>query len=194
MKNLFLTLMVAISPLSAEDAAHPLPAADAALPQGSLYVLKSSWTDQNGNKVVWSDSAGTPRVLALGYATCKGICPRVIADMQRIEAGIPADSKTRFTFVTLDPDKDLQPQMRELEKRHHLTAGRWDLLRGTEDDLLELAVALGIRFERLPNGVDFAHSYLIAVIGPDGRILHKWTDSREPATASIKAILTLSEK
>lgn len=194
MKNLFLTLMVAMSPLSAEDAAHPLPAADVALPQGSLYVLKSSWTDQNGNKVVWSGSAGTPRVLALGYATCKGICPRVIADMQRIEAGIPADSKTRFTFVTLDPDKDRQPQMRELEKRHHLTAGRWDLLRGTEDDLLELAVALGIRFDRLPNGVDFAHSYLIAVIGPDGRILHKWTDSREPATASIKAILALSGK
>ena len=65
---------------------------------------------------------------------------------------------------------------------------RWDLLRGSEDDLLELAVALGVRFDRLPNGVDFAHSYLIVVIGPDGRILHKWTDPKAGAERSIQAI------
>ncbi|RYD24234.1 MAG: SCO family protein [Verrucomicrobiaceae bacterium] len=194
MKNLLLMCFVAASPLSAEEAAHPVPAADAALPPGSLYVLKSKWTTQDGREVVWSDSTGTPRVVALGYATCKGICPRVIADMQRIEAGIPADSKTRFTFITLDPENDKQAQMKELEGRHHLDAKRWDLLRGSEDDLLEMAVALGIRFDRLPNGVDFAHSYLIAVIGPDGRILQKWIDPKENAEPSVKAILALPAK
>ncbi len=188
MRNLILTTSILIAPLSARDAPHPVPAADAALPQGSLYVLESTWTDQNGKAVVWSKSLGTPRVIALGYATCKGICPRIIADMQRIESGISADSKTRFTFITLDPKNDLQPQMKALEERHHMDARRWDLLRGSEDDLLELAVALGIRFDRLPNGVDFAHSYLIAVIGPDGRILHKWTDPKDGAEPSIQAI------
>lgn len=191
MKNLILTAAILGSPLFAQDTPHPAPAADAALPQGSLYVLKSTWTDQNGKTIVWSKSLGTPRVVALGYATCKGICPRIIADMQRIESGIPADSKTRFTFITLDPKNDLQPQMKALEENHHMDPKRWDLLRGSEDDLLEIAVALGIRFDRLPNGVDFAHSYLIAVIGPDGRILHKWTEPKDGAEPSIQAIKAL---
>ncbi len=188
MRFVFLLLLLATVPLAAQDTPHPAPAADAALPQGSLYVLKSTWADQNGKTIEWSRSLGTTRVIALGYATCKGICPRIIADMQRIESGIPADSKTRFTFITLDPKNDLQPQMKALEERHHMDTKRWDLLRGSEDDLLELAVALGVRFDRLPNGIDFAHSYLIAVIGPDGRILHKWTDPKDGPEASIKAL------
>ena len=188
MKNLILSASLLVMPLAAQETPPPAPAAVATRPEGSLYLLESTWTDQNGKSVVWSKSLGTSRVVALGYATCKGICPRIIADMQRIEKGIPADSKTRFTFITLDPRNDLQPQMKALEETHHLDARRWDLLRGDEDDLLTLAVALGVRFNRLPNGVDFAHSYLIAVIGPDGRILHKWTDSNEGPDPSIKAL------
>lgn len=188
MKQLVLTAAILLSPLMAQEPSKPTPPADAALPQGSLYVLKSIWTDQSGNTIDWSKSLGTSRVVALGYATCKGICPRIIADMQRIERGIPAESKTRFTFITLDPKNDLQPQMKALEENHHLDPKRWDLLRGAEDDLLEIAVALGVRYDRLPNGIDFAHSYLIAIIGPDGKILHKWTDPKDGAEPSIKIL------
>ena len=47
---------------------HPSPAADAALPQGSLYGLDATWTDQAGKELVWKNSAGKARVVALGYA------------------------------------------------------------------------------------------------------------------------------
>ncbi len=188
MRNLILTAALIVSSLSAQDASHPTPVADPTLAQGSLYLLKSTWTDQNGKAVVWSKSLGTPRVIALGYATCKGICPRIIADMQRIESAMPSESKTRFTFITLDPKNDLQLQMKALETNYHMEPKRWDLLRGSEDDLLELAVALGVRFDRLPNGVDFAHSYLIAIVGPDGKILHKWTQPKDGPEPSIKVI------
>ena len=68
MKNLILTAAILVSPLSAQDTPHPAPAADAALPQGSLYVLKSNWTDQNSKTTEWSKSVGTPRVVALTEA------------------------------------------------------------------------------------------------------------------------------
>ncbi len=54
-----------------------------------------------------------------------------------------------------------------------------------------MAVTLGVRYDRLPNGIDFAHSYLIAIVGPDGKILHKWTDSKEGPEASAKALNAL---
>lgn len=191
MKTPFLSAVLLIAPLAAQDVPHPTPATAVALPQGSLYVLGSTWTDQNGKRIVWSKSVGTPRVIALGYATCKGICPRVIADMQRIEKEVDPKTKTRFTFVTLDPKNDGQPEMQALAERHRLDATHWDLLRGDDDDLMELAVTLGVRFNRLPNGVDFAHSYLIVVIGPDGRILNKWGDPKDGPEASIKALKAL---
>lgn len=190
MKHLILAFAFLATPLLAEEASHPTPAAGKSLPDSSIYALGSTWTDQDGKSIVWSESTGTPRVIALGYATCKGICPRIIADMQRIEKQLDAKSKTRFTFITLDPANDKQADLKALSQRH-LLSSRWDVLRGSEEDLLEMAVVLGVRFDRLPNGIDFAHSYLIATVGPNGKILHKWTDSKEGPEPSVAALNSL---
>jgi len=189
---LFLCLLGNPVAVVAED--HPAPAADAALPQASLYALDATWTNQSGGKILWKESAGTIRVVALGYATCKGICPRIIGDMQRIEKDLTDAEKTRcrFTFVSLDPAHDKVPELAALGERHKVNAAHWDLLTGDEVSVLELAVALGVRYDRLPNGIDFAHSYLIAVIGPDGRLLHKWTEPGEgpgPSVLAVKKVL-----
>ena len=185
---LVLCLLGAAEMVRAGD--HPAPAADAALPQGSLYALDATWTNQAGKKVVWKESAGITRIVALGYATCKGVCPRIIADMQRVEKELTAGelARCRFTFVTLDPKNDRVPEMKALGDRHKVDDARWELLTGDDDAVLDLAVALGIRYDRLPNGVDFAHSYLIAVIGPDGILRHKWTDPGQDAKLSAEAV------
>jgi protein SCO1/2 len=189
MKALFVICLLGASAIARAEE-HPAPAADAALPQGSLYGLDATWTDQSGKEVVWKDSAGKARIIALGYATCKGVCPRIIADMQRIEKELNAGelARCRFTFVTLDPKNDKVAEMKALGERHKLDAARWDLLTGDEESVLELAAVLGIRYDRLPNGIDFAHSYLIAVIGPDGTLLHKWTEPGQGAAPLVEAI------
>jgi protein SCO1/2 len=169
---------------------HPAPAADAALPQVSLYALDATWTNQSGKKIAWKESAGTIRIVALGYATCKGVCPRIIGDMQRIEKELTDAEKMRcrFTFVSLDPANDKVPELTALGERHKVDAAHWDLLTGDDEAVLELAVALGVRYDRLPNGIDFAHSYLVAVIGPDGRLLYKWTEPGEGPGPSLLAV------
>lgn len=189
MKALLASLLLATASLVVADE-HPAPAADAALPQASLYAFDATWTKQTGEKVEWKKSTGTTRVVALGYATCKGVCPRILGDMQRIEKALAADelARCRFTFVSLDPANDKVPELKALGERHKVDNTRWDLLTGDEESVLELAVALGVRYDRLPNGIDFAHSYLIAVIGPDGRLLHKWTEPGEGPGPSVEAI------
>jgi protein SCO1/2 len=189
MKALFIICLLGASVIARAEE-HPAPAADAALPQGSLYALDATWTHQSGKEVVWKDSAGKVRIIALGYATCKGVCPRIIADMQRIEKELSAGERerSRFTFVTLDPENDKVAEMKALGERHKLDAARWDLLTGDEESVLELAAVLGIRYDRLPNGIDFAHSYLIAVIGPDGKLLQKWTEPGQGAEPSVEAV------
>ena len=189
MKALLYLCLLGVSTIVLADD-HPASAADAALPQGSLYALDATWTNQAGKQVVWKQSVGTTRVVALGYATCKGVCPRILGDMQRIEKELAVGEKARcrFTFVTLDPANDKMPELKALGERHKVDAAHWDLLTGDEESVLELAVALGVRYDRLPNGIDFAHSYLIAVIGPDGRLLHKWTEPGEGPGPSVAAV------
>ena len=189
MKALLLSCMFGTSAMvAAED--HPAPAAVAALPQGSLYVFDSTWTNQSGTKVAWKGFRGTTRIVALGYATCKGVCPRIIGDMQRIEKELTDAERAscRFTFVSLDPEHDKVAELKALGERHKVDDARWDLLAGDGESVLELAVALGVRYDRLPNGIDFAHSYLITVIGPDGVVRHKWSDPAEGPVPSIEAI------
>lgn len=169
---------------------HPTPAAVATSPGGSLYSFDSTWTNQLGKKVVWKEAGGTTRIVALGYATCKGICPRIIGDMQRIEKELTDVEKARcrFTFISVDPEHDKVAELKALGERHKIEDARWDLLTGEGDSVLELAVALGVRYDRLVNGVEFAHSYLITVIGPDGVVRHKWSEPAEGPAPSVEAI------
>lgn len=189
MKVLLLFCLLGISAVTTAEN-HPTPAAVGASPQGSLYAFDSTWTNQLGKKVVWKESGGTTRIVALGYATCKGICPRIIGDMQRIEKELTEGEKAscRFTFVSVDPEHDKVTELRALGERHKIEDARWDLLTGDSESVLELAVALGVRYDRLPNGVEFAHSYLITVIGPDGVVRHKWSDSAEGPAPSVEAV------
>lgn len=57
-----------------------------------------------------------------------------------------------------------------------------------------MAVALGIQYTVLPNGVDYAHSYLIAILSPDGRIVQKWVDPDKGPDASIAALRQCLQK
>ena len=142
------------SPVASGAEDHPAPAADTSLQQASLYALDGTWTNQSGTKLAWKESAGTTRIVALGYATCKGVCPRIIGDMQRIEKELNAAEKTRcrFTFISLDPANDKVPQLKALGERHKVNLAHWDLLTGDQESVLELAVALGVRFASSTSG------------------------------------------
>jgi len=150
MKALLLFCLLGTSAMLAADE-HPTPAAVATSSQGSLYSFDSTWTNQLGKKVAWKESTGTTRIVALGYATCKGICPRVIGDMQRIEKELTdgEKEKCRFTFVSVDPEHDKVAELKALGERHKIEDARWDLLTGDPESVLELAVALGVRYDWL---------------------------------------------
>lgn len=193
MKLPALLTLALLSPLAlADEPAHPTPPAAKEIPDGSLYALQSTWTNHDGTKVAWADSAGKARVLAMGYSTCQGICPRIIADMQRIESKLSdaQRQKVLFTFLSVAPDTDGVPELKALVDNHKLHPKTWQVMRSDADNVLEMAVALGIQFTLLPNGADYAHSYLIAVISPEGRVLHKWTDPAEGPDQSFKALLS----
>ena len=51
----------------------------------SIYNLPSTWTNQKGENLELVDLQENVLVMVMIYTSCKGACPRLVADMRHIE-------------------------------------------------------------------------------------------------------------
>ena len=140
----------------------------------SLYHVDSPWTTASGQRLRLRALSGKVQVVAMVYTSCEYACPLLVDIMQRLEAALaPAlRSQVGFVLVTFDPEHDTPAVLQAYSIKHHLAAERWTLLHGHPDDVLELAVLLGVQYKKEPQG-GFAHSNLITVLNPAGEIVHR---------------------
>ena len=142
----------------------------------SIYLLNSTWTDQDGRTARLARFQGKPLVLAMIYTSCKDACPMLVLDMQKIESVLPkpALEKVQFALFSFDPDQDTPAQLKRYASDHGLDTTHWTLLTGSADAVRMLAAALGVRYRKQPSG-DFSHSSVITVLDSKGEIRHQQT-------------------
>ena len=161
-----LALIAALSPAGAQnDAGAPLPGT-------SVYNLDSQWVTQDGARIALSSLSGKPIVAAMGYASCKDICPAIVADMMWIDKHLPpgAASRVEFVFFTFDSVADTPERLRLYAEGHGLDLGHWMLLGADDDAVRELAAALGVGYR--PNGAGgFDHTAVISLLNEKGEIV-----------------------
>ena len=161
--------------------------------EGSVYELDATWTNQHSKKVSLSDFKGQPVLLTMGYASCQYACPRLVADLMAIERELNDVQKKslKIVFVSIDPERDTPEKLAAFFKQYNLDQTRWSGLRGSDDAVLELSVALGTRYRQIENN-DFAHSNRLTLLSPDGVILHNQeglgTDPTEMLAALRKVL------
>jgi protein SCO1/2 len=165
-----IVLLVAPPPAGAQHQHHAAPAAQ---PRGdSVYELAAPLVDQDGKTVGLDLFRGHPVLISMFYTACRDACPLLIADLKRIERGLPASTRAdlRVVLVSLDPEHDTPEALRALALAQGLDTSRWRLLRAPDDTVREIAAVLGIRYRRLPEG-GFNHSSVITLLDPSGVIL-----------------------
>lgn len=155
------------------------------LPDTSLYHLAGAWQDQRGNSMQLSSLRGRPQVMALIYGGCKGACPRIIEEIKTVEQGV-ADKDCGFVLVTMDPEVDSPESLSRLAAELGL-GERWRLLRGTPDQVRELAAVLNVKYRKI-SATDYAHSNTITVLDADGTVLHQKEELGGGTESSIKAL------
>ena len=145
--------------------------ADPGAPSGaSLYNLESKWTTEDGASVALDVFAGRPLVLAMGYTTCKDICPAIVADMMWIEKHLMPGADVRFAFFSFDSAADTPERLRLYAESHGLDLKRWTLLRADDDAVRELSAALDVPFR--PNDQKgFDHAAVISLLNAKGEIV-----------------------
>jgi len=126
--------------------------------------------DHNGNKRTSKNPDGHYQFVFFGYANCKAICsvalPRMSAAVDALkEEGIQVTP----VLITVDPERDTVPAMREaLEYHHEDMVG----LTGSEAALDVAYKAFNVEkslvYVHPEEGPIYAHGSFIYLVGPDG--------------------------
>ena len=140
----------------------------------SLYHLESRWRDQAGGVRVLGSLAGRVQVVALVYTHCGDTCRRVLMDMKRVEGEMEREhpGEVGFVLVSIDPERDMPDRLRGFAEGARLDPARWTLLSGSDEDVLELAALLGVKYRRERAAV-LSHSNVITVLGRGGEVAHQ---------------------
>ena len=160
----------------------------------SVYHVASTWTDQHGTERMLRSLAGRVQVTAMVYTSCAYACPRIMMDMKRIKAELAAEhaDDVSFLIVSIDPERDTPERLAQFAAGSRLDPDRWTLLNGSEGDIRELAVLLGVQYRQTDPG-EWVHSNMITVLDRSGVVVHRQlglgTDPA-PTLEAIRAAVT----
>ena len=157
----------------------------------SLFQLDSLWTNDKRAQVRLASLGGRPVVITMFFAKCEYACPVLVHDMKKVEAALPEELRAKVTFalVSFDSERDTPAALADYRKIHELPAN-WTLLRGTPDDVLELAALLGVKFKKDARG-QFAHSNILTVLNAGGDVIHQQVGLNVAPDETVKQLRQL---
>lgn len=126
------------------------------------------------------------------YTHCPGPCPRMSAQMRRVQTAVASLPDVRLVSFSVDPDHDTPPVLAEYAVRYHAQPGRWFFLTGdqkTLDSLDRHAFMLG--------NVDgsMQHSTRFVLVDRQGKIRGYYgTDQDDPTAHLIADIRRLARE
>lgn len=90
--------------------------------QSNLPVINNnikdfSFTDQNGKAITERDVEGKVYVTEFFFTTCKGICPKMNANMRRVYDAYKTDSNFMIVSHTCMPETDSVPLLKKYEAK-----------------------------------------------------------------------------
>ena len=107
------------------------------------YVQPFSFTDQNGKEVTEHNFDGKVYVAEYFFTTCKGICPKMNANMQTVYEKYKGDKNFAILSHTSMPETDSVPLMKEYEEKmigkNPAFAAHWYFVTGSKDSLYKMA-------------------------------------------------------
>jgi protein SCO1 len=156
----------------------PSPVGQAVAAVGGPFQLQ----DQNGKRVTDADMKGKPFLVFFGYTHCPDVCPTTLFDMSQLlkELGPDAD-RTEALFITVDPERDTQPVMKDYLSNFdpHLRGLTGD--RAAVDGAIK---AYRVYAKKVPlehGDYTMDHTALVYLMDRNGRFVAPFDMSRKPA-------------
>ncbi|MER2996672.1 SCO family protein [Pontibacter populi] len=175
--------------LAAHQSAQATIAGNTELSEMSLYNLESEWQNEDDETVKLVQLNGKVQLVAMMYTNCTYACPRIVADLKRIEAKLDNYKKedVGIVLVTMDPENDTPEKLQQFATDNNLDPDRWTLLTSDEMNIQELAVLLNMKYKNGGKG-EIAHSNIITVLNAGGEIIHQQEGLGKDPDETVKTI------
>ena len=127
-------------------------------------------TDQTGKAVRLSQFRGEPVAVTFVYTRCPiaTACPMTMTKFAKLNAAIGSKKVGRLLAVTVDPEGDTVPVLKEFAKKIGADPSRWKFLTGDPAAVARVAETFGVLY--YPDRGQIVHSQAVAVVGPDGKL------------------------
>ena len=135
-----------------------------------------SFLDQNGKIFSQEQVKGKVYVVEYFFTTCGTICPKMNAQMQRIQLAYKNSKKVALLSFTVNPKTDTVEQLKRYALDHEANDQQWHFLTGKQEKLYHLArtsffVLKPAEVENQGDeGSDFIHTNNFVLVDQTGRI------------------------
>jgi len=148
--------------------------------------------DQNGEPFSDTDLRGKSFLVFFGFTHCPDVCPTTLFEVSEILRALGPDAdRTRALFITVDPERDTAPIMKD-----YLSSFDPHLLGGTGDPAAIAAVAKAYRvyYKKVPledGGYTMDHTAIVYLMDKNGRFVAPFSLKRttEAAAADLRRYL-----
>ncbi len=144
------------------------------------YVKDFSFTDQEGKQLTQKRLEGKVYVAEYFFTTCKGICPKMNANMKTIYEKYKAEPGFAIISHTSMPEVDSVPLLKAYEQKMigitNLPTGQagWYFVTGTKDSLYKMARESYLLDNDKNNSENikdqFIHTQFFALVDKEGRV------------------------
>lgn len=115
----------------AEQSRNEIPVYDA--------VPDFSFIESRGQKFGLQDLKGKINVIDFFFTTCRGPCPLMSENMEKLYEYYKTTDKVQFVSISVDPKRDSLSVLREYAGRHGVNDNRWKFLNGDIEEIKRLS-------------------------------------------------------
>jgi protein SCO1/2 len=133
--------------------------------------------DQDGEGFGSADLAGDVYVASFLFTRCPTVCPRLTADLRRLERRYREEGveDVRLVSFSVDPEHDTPERLRDYAGSRSLHLERWSLVTGSEEGMRAVvldgfALPMGERLDLAGGLVDVAHTTRLVLVDRAGGI------------------------
>ncbi len=133
--------------------------------------------DQNGDAFGSGDLAGEVYVASFVFTRCATVCPRLTAEVSRLERRYREEGVegVRLVSFSVDPEHDTPERLRDYAGRRGLDLERWRLVTGDRQDVRSVvvdgfALPMGERIDLAGGLVDVAHAARLVLVDRAGGV------------------------
>ena len=145
----------------------------ATYPRQVVAAPDFSLVDQGGDTISLSRFRGTPVVVTFVFAHCQTMCPLLV---QHIKQAAPGGPPSAVLLITLDPWRDTPSGLAGMARRWEVPSNFHVLSSANVADVLRVASAYQVPFERDEKTGDITHPGLVFLVDGLGRLAYTFNN------------------